>query len=139
MDGPDRRRLVPSKDNEADRATRAPRILAISISQDALELLPPHVLEPHSYVAKTTFDELDTIVFTGPDAPNLVLAPLLTPLFDALDLARYLSQAGYRGRYLALVDRLPSANLIRREVEAQSPELNFDIIVLDGSTPLHSL
>jgi hypothetical protein len=56
-----------------------------------------------------------------PQAPALVLSPLLTPIFDAIDLARYLSQRGYRGRYLALVDRLPSANLIRREVEAQSP------------------
>jgi hypothetical protein len=43
----------------------------------------------------------------GRKAPALVLSPLLTPVFDAIDLARYLSQRGYRGRYLALVDRCP--------------------------------
>ena len=76
---------------------------------------------------------------TGPGAPALILSPLLTAEFDALDLARLLAQCGYRGRYLALVDRLPSANLIRREVAQQSPSINFDVIVLDGSTPLHAL
>lgn len=118
---------------------RGGRVLAISLSADVLDLLPRHVLEPHSYIARAEFDDLNTISFTGEDAPVLVLSPLLTPVFDAIDIARYLSQLGYRGRYLALVDKLPSANLIRREVEAQSPDLNFDVVVLDGSSPLHSL
>jgi hypothetical protein len=139
MDGPDRRQMASRRTTESERTSRAPRVLAIALAPSALALLPPNVLEPHSYIAQTGFDDLDTVVFTGPDAPNLVLAPLLTPQFDALDLARYLSEAGFRGRYLALVDRLPSANLIRREVKAQSPDLNFDLVVLDGSTPLHSL
>lgn len=139
MDGPDRRQMASRRATDKDRSTRAPRVLAISLSPAALDLLPKNVLEPHSYIARSGYDDLDTVVFTGPDAPDLVLAPLLTPKFDALDLARYLSQAGYRGRYLALVDRLPSATLIRREVKAQSPDLNFDLVVLDGSTPLHSL
>lgn len=139
MDGPYRRHAAPSKKQIDDRAARVSSTLAIALSQEAVETLPRHVLEPNSYVSRITYDDMDTVVLTGPDAPDLVLAPLLTPMFDALDLARYLSQAGYRGRYLALVDRLPSANLIRREVEAQSPDLNFDIVVLDGSTPLHSL
>jgi hypothetical protein len=69
----------------------------------------------------------------------LVLSRLVTPEFDALDLARMLAQYGYRGRYLALVDRLPDARLVRREVAAQSPGINFDVIILDGSSPLHSL
>ncbi|MCS6621393.1 hypothetical protein N0B44_00570 [Roseibacterium beibuensis] len=115
------------------------RVLAVALASDVLDLLPRNVLEPHSYIARASYDELDSMHFSGPDAPALVLSPLLTPFFDAIDLARYLSQRAYRGRYLALVEKLPSANLIRREVEAQSPDLNFDVVVLDGSTPLHSL
>jgi hypothetical protein len=111
----------------------------VALPADVLDLLPRHVLEPKSYIARTGYDDLDSVQFTGRDAPVLVLSPLLTPVFDVIDLARYLSQRGYRGRYLALVDRLPSANLIRREVAAQYPDLNFDVVVLDGSTPLHSL
>jgi len=139
MDGPDRRQPASDTAKSSGRSTRAGRVLTVALSEGAVNGLPRHVLEPHSYIAKIGFDELDTVVFNGPDAPDLVLTPLLTPIFDALDMARYLSQAGYRGRYLALVDQLPSAKLIRNEVAAQSPSLNFDIIVLDGSTPIHSL
>lgn len=139
MDGRDNK-LNPSVAMRlADGDTTSRTVLAVALARDALDLLPRHVLEPHSYVAEIDFDELDSMSFAGPDAPALVLSPLLTPVFDAIDLARYLSQQGYRGRYLALVDRLPSANLIRREVEAQSPDLNFDVVILDGSSPLHSL
>jgi hypothetical protein len=137
MDGRDKRLLATSKERDADAHSRT--VLAVSLGPETLDLLPRHVLEPHSYVARVTYDDLDSMSFAGPKAPALVLSPLLTPVFDAIDLARYLSQRGYRGRYLALVDRLPSANLIRREVEAQSPDLNFDVVVLDGSSPLHSL
>lgn len=139
MDGSDKRLTKNRAQKPEQPDLRAGRVLAIALSADVLDLLPRHVLEPHSYIARADFDELASMTFTGEDAPVLVLSPLLTPVFDAIDLARYLSQQGYRGRYLALVDKLPSANLIRREVEAQSPDLNFDVVVLDGSSPLHSL
>jgi len=131
--------MTPRQNAASERMSRGGRVLAVAIAKPALDALPRHVLEPHSYIASIAYDELDTVVFNGPEAPELVLTPLLTPMFDALDMARYLSQAGFRGRYLALVDQLPSANLIRAEVEAQSPLLNFDIVVLDGRTPIHSL
>jgi hypothetical protein len=139
MDGPDRRQSASKVEMSSGQSHKAGRVLAVALSEEAVNGLPRHVLEPHSYIAKTQFDDMDTIVFTGPDAPDLVLSPLLTPIFDALDLARYLTQAGFAGRYLALVEKLPNAKLIRAEVEAQSPSLNFDIIVLDGTTPIHSL
>lgn len=138
MDGRDKR-LTATGDGAADRSVHSRTVLAVALDPQALDLLPPNVLEPHSYIARVSYEELDSMSFSGPQAPALVLSPLLTPVFDAIDLARYLSQRGFRGRYLALVDRLPSAKLIRREVEAQSPDLNFDVIVLDGSSPLHSL
>ncbi len=138
MDGRDKR-LTATGDDVADRSAQSRTVLAVALDPQSLDLLPPNVLEPHSYIARVDYDELDSMSFSGPQAPALVLSPLLTPVFDAIDLARYLSQRGFRGRYLALVERLPSAKLIRREVEAQSPDLNFDVIVLDGSSPLHSL
>ncbi|MGP1355460.1 hypothetical protein [Roseicyclus sp.] len=138
MDGRDKK-LTGTEGDPVPGDARSRTVLAVALAPAALDLLPRNVLEPRSYIARVTYEELDSIRFSGPDAPALVLSPLLTPVFDAIDLARYLSQRGYRGRYLALVDRLPSANLIRREVEAQSPDLNFDVVVLDGSSPLHSL
>jgi hypothetical protein len=138
MDGRDRRRLVPPDgDRQTDSVSQ--RVLAVALTAEVVLALPRNVVSPGSYIRSVSIEQLPEERLTGPEAPALVLSPLLTPAFDALDLARMLTQCGYRGRYLALVDRLPSANLIRREVEAQSPGLNFDVIVLDGSTPLHSL
>lgn len=139
MDGRDNKLTARGADSTSDGDTSSRTVLAVALHRKALDLLPRHVLEPHSYVAEVDYEDLDAMPFAGPEAPALILSPLLTPVFDAIDLARYLSQRGFRGRYLALVDRLPSANLIRREVEAQSPDLNFDVVVLDGSSPLHSL
>jgi CheY-like chemotaxis protein len=138
MDGRDKKMNGAHRARDR-RGFHSRTVLAVALAPQALDLLPRHVLEPHSYIARVSYEELDSIAFSGRRRPALVLSPLLTPVFDAIDLARYLSQRGYRGRYLALVDRLPSANLIRREVEAQSPDLNFDVVVLDGSSPLHSL
>lgn len=139
MDGPDRRPTAQNDGIVGGSETRARRVVTIGLSADALKALPRNVLDPKAHIVQSSYEGLDMVVLNGPNAPDLVLTPLLTPVFDALDLARYLSQAGYRGRYLALVDALPSAKLIRAEVEAQSPDLNFDIIILDGSSPLHSL
>ncbi|MCR9069007.1 MAG: hypothetical protein NXH79_09180 [Rhodobacteraceae bacterium] len=139
MDGPDRRQTARPPDVTGGSETRARRVVTIGLSPEALSVLPRNILDPKAHIVQSSYEGLDMVVLSGPNAPDLVLTPLLTPVFDALDLARYLSQAGYRGRYLALVDALPSAKLIRAEVEAQSPDLNFDLIVLDGTTPLHSL
>lgn len=138
MDGRDGRRLAPTDDSTPTDAS-SQRVLAVALSPGVVLALPRHVVSPGSYIRSVSIENLPEERLTGETAPALVLSPLLTPAFDALDLARMLSQCGYRGRYLALVDKLPSANLIRREVEAQSPGLNFDVIVLDGSTPIHSL
>lgn len=139
MDGRDGRPLVPGRQTEVEEDTEARGILAVALSEAALQALPRHVLHPGARITRLGLDALKIRLMTGRRPPELVLSPLLTPDFDALDLAGILTQCGYRGRYLALVDRLPSANLIRREVAAQSPDINFDVIVLDGSTPLHSL
>ncbi len=139
MDGPDRRQSVshPIVTDGSDQ--RASRVLTIGLTTATLAALPRNVLDPQAHVVQSSYEGLDQIVLSGPKAPDLILTPLLTPTFDALDLARYLDQSGYRGRYLALVDALPSANLIRAEVAAQSPQLNFDIVILDGTSPLHPL
>lgn len=139
MNGPDRRLVALKQRPHGDGTTPAIRVLSLSLSAAALRALPPHVLQPGARVRSIALDLLPDEALSGPEAPTLVLSPLLTPEFDALDLARMLSQGGYRGRYLALVARLPSANLIRREVAQQSPNINFDVIVLDGSPPLHPL
>lgn len=65
-------------------------------------------------------------------APRYVLSPLLSRSFDCIDLAQLLVQEGYRGRYRAVATRLPDPGIIRREIRALCPELDFDVITLNG-------
>jgi hypothetical protein len=139
MNGLDRQALAQPRQDGADPAIQGQRVLAVDIAPDLVLALPKNVLQPGSEIRTVTMDRLEQERLSGPTAPVLILSLLVTPGFDALDLARLLSQNGYRGRYLALVDRLPNPTLIRREVAAQSPGVNFDVIILDGSSPLHSL
>ena len=63
-------------------------------------------------------------------APDLVLSPLFAGAFDALDVARRLSEIGFAGRYRAITDSMPNIDMIRREVIEHSQGLDFDILAL---------
>lgn len=73
------------------------------------------------------FDDLtEDIVLSV--APDVVLAPLLSRRFDCLDVAERLWGFGYRGRFLALAGQLPDPGMIRAEIAALFPGLDFDIV-----------
>jgi hypothetical protein len=139
MTGRERQALAQTRPDGSEAEAQGQRVLAVEIAPELVLALPRNVLQPGSEIRTVTLDALPEERLTGHAAPVLILSLLVTPGFDALDLARLLSQNGYRGRYLALVDRLPNPTLIRREVAAQSPGINFDVVILDGSSPLHSL
>lgn len=139
MDGPGQRHQAFQNRTNRPLDAKARRLLAVGLNPIALALLPRHVVAPGSEVRSCAFDDLETTVLIGEEAPELIISPLLSPHFDALDLARHLSDAAFKGRYLALVEHLPSSLLIRREVKSQSPDINFDVIVLQGAPRLHSL
>ena len=63
-------------------------------------------------------------------APDVVLSPLVSETFDCIDLADALAGAGFRGRYRAFATQIPDPDLIRREIRAIAPEIDFDIIVI---------
>lgn len=63
--------------------------------------------------------------------PDLILSPLVAQDFDAVDVARRLINAGYEGRYRAVAERIPQPEVVRREVNAIAPNLDFDIMLFD--------
>lgn len=63
--------------------------------------------------------------------PDIVLSALVGDGFDALDLARRLSDLNYGGRYRAVTLELPNPHLVTSEVRACAPGLDFDIYVID--------
>jgi hypothetical protein len=64
--------------------------------------------------------------------PDVVLSPLFGEGFDAIDLARRLVALDYRGRYRVVADGLPEPGVVRAEVRAQAPGLDFDLFVIDS-------
>ena len=63
--------------------------------------------------------------------PGLVVSAILSPRFDALDLARRLVAADYGGRYRALTTPLPSPALVLAEIRAACPEIDFDLVTVE--------
>lgn len=114
-------------------------VLAVTLSPNALMQMPRHVLAPGSAVGQTTFSDMRMHHVVGDHAPDLVLCPLVSCGFDAMDLLILLREAGYLGRFLVLAPQMPDIALIRSEMLAQAPDLNADIIAMDGQSALHLL
>ena len=67
--------------------------------------------------------------------PGLVLSPVVAPTFDCIDVALLLKGLGYRGSYRALSVPLPNPDIVRREIRALCPDLDFDVVMVEGLTP----
>lgn len=86
------------------------------------------------------------IVFAGIDdidlgrmellMPELVVSPVVTPSFDCLDVAHRLADLGFAGAYRALSQTMPDISMIRREVRALYPNLDFDILQITNDGPV---
>ncbi len=61
-------------------------------------------------------------------SPGMVLSPLLSSGFDCVDLAHLLHGFSYQGRYRVVSDDLPQPHIVRNEIRALYPGLNFDIV-----------
>jgi len=59
---------------------------------------------------------------------DCIISPLMSEHFDALDLARELDAAGYRGQYLIVAPPLPRPDLIRRELSAIAPDVGIELL-----------
>lgn len=68
--------------------------------------------------------------------PDIVVAALMSPVIDALDLAERLEGLGYRGRFWALASALPKVPMVRQEVGAIAPGIDFDIVTLQALSDL---
>jgi len=62
--------------------------------------------------------------------PDMVISALISGQFDILDLAAHLLGLGYRGALRAITPPVPNARLIRAEVAAIWPDLDFALIEL---------
>ncbi len=63
-------------------------------------------------------------------APTVVLSPLVGDNFDVIDVAIRLTELKYGGRYRVIADDLPNEDMIRKEVRAHAPDLDFDLLTV---------
>jgi len=75
------------------------------------------------------FMTLEQTIFDGM-SPRLVLSPLISNGYDALEFATRLHTLGFRGRYRALVDELPDTTIINREIRRAAPSIKFGVTQL---------
>jgi len=81
----------------------------------------------HPQIAFADITEVDeTLLETL--GTEMVVSPVLCNAFDCLDLAEQLQACNFRGKYRAIAQNLPNPALVRREVKAQCPDVDFDFI-----------
>jgi len=61
-------------------------------------------------------------------APEHVISWLFCERYDAYDVAQILSAAKFRGTYHAAAPNLPKQELVKPEIRACFPELNFRLV-----------
>jgi hypothetical protein len=62
--------------------------------------------------------------------PFIILSPLLDEKFDVIEIAARLQKLGYKGRYRAITETMPNADMIRAEIQDEAPDLDFDLLVM---------
>ena len=65
--------------------------------------------------------------------PDAIVSPVVANTFDCIDLVQKLLELGYRGVYRAIAQQMPNPEIVRREVRALHPALDFDILILSES------
>ena len=63
-------------------------------------------------------------------APTIILSPLFGDDFDVIVVATRLDELGYRGQYRVITEDLPDDDMIRKEVRAHAPGLDFDLLMM---------
>ena len=68
--------------------------------------------------------------------PDMIVSALIGDHFDAVDVARRLSELGYCGPYRALSTPLPRPAIVMSEVRSAAPGLDFDLVIVSKDPDL---
>lgn len=102
------------------------RVLFVDLPAELVAALPPLTERPP---VNTGFDGL-TIDLIAKHDPHLVVAPLVGPGFDVLDVAGRLLRCGFTGSLRALTTPLPNLSAVRSEIRSHCSDLDVDIVVV---------
>lgn len=123
--------LRPAQFNTQTNVSRP--VLCIDLAPAQTELVRRHMGEPDAPLQPLHFGAL------GDDSlmkyrPELVVTPLFSERFDAVDVAEALAFAGYYGELWAVGPELPNPRLIERELRDVAQNILCRLIVEDAAT-----
>ena len=78
-----------------------------------------------SHVVFADYRQL-TDSFLDETMPDIVLAPLICPSFDCIDVAQLLHELGFSGRLRIVAPRLPDPTIVMRELQLFCPGIDLD-------------
>jgi len=108
--------------------SHSPVILVLGFSQTDLVHLPKGIISEHMQVHFTSLMALVGNVLHELN-PAEVISPLISGGCDAHQVARRLSDLGFRGRYKVLTTALPRPDMVRAEISnAAAPEIAVSLV-----------
>ncbi|MBN8293805.1 hypothetical protein JI664_17675 [Rhodobacter sp. NTK016B] len=108
-----------------DHPLAAFRSVLIVDASEAMRFLDAR---PHRQSVVLTQKRLLSRAMLASVQPDAIIAPLIAPDWDVVDLGLTLEEMGYRGHLFALSRRLPHAELVIREFAAICPQLAVELL-----------
>lgn len=65
----------------------------------------------------------------------LIVTPLISDGFDAVDVAEKLASVRFKGMFRVLTNHLPDVDIIRDDIQDVAPCIDFDLLVLPCAAP----
>lgn len=118
-----------------DQEVAQPIILAVG--EISLWRAAGRLLHPSSQLTYVEFSDLTTQLLQAV-APDIVLSNMISRSFDCLDLAQFLHQAGFQGRYRIIDANVPNPRLIMHEINVLCPGLDANVVPLGQDGPLRT-
>lgn len=76
-----------------------------------------------------SFEKLDSDLLAWVE-PSIIVVPLITEQFDALDVLERLSELNYQGKFLAVSKPLPSVSMVQEEFIRRAPEIDAGVVIV---------
>lgn len=81
----------------------------------------------------TEFGDFDDDMFRRL-APKFIFSPLIGTDFDVIEVAERLQELEFAGRYRVVTEDMPNADMVRAEVHAHAPDIDFDLLIVPAIT-----
>lgn len=119
---------MSSASNNNSALKRLRKLVLVEVPPALERRLPRLVIDAADDVIAANLDSVPQILTNDP--PEMVVSPLISARFDAIELAVALRKAAFRGKLVVVCDKLPDPALIRQELENQASGFSVSLLVL---------